>query len=223
MKDVLQPDMGVSRTAASRTVPGNTLDDFLCSLVDYIIAAIGLVALSIIFLVLALIVKLDSPGPVLYRRRVMGRGGTEFDAFKFRTMVVNGDEVLAAHAGLKAQWLRDQKLKDDPRVTRSGRWMRKLSFDEFPQLFNVLLGQMSLVGPRMISPPELARYGECASELLSVRPGITGLWQISGRSDLGRDDRVRLDLQYVRTRSVWLNLKLLVLTVPAVVLSKGAY
>jgi lipopolysaccharide/colanic/teichoic acid biosynthesis glycosyltransferase len=172
---------------------------------------------------LALIVKLDSPGPVLYRRRVMGRGGSQFDAFKFRTMVVNGDAMLDAHPELKAEWLRDQKLKIDPRVTRCGRWMRKLSFDELPQLFNVLLGQMSLVGPRMISPPELSNYGEFTAELLTVKPGITGIWQISGRSDLHRSERVRLDIQYVRTSTWWLNVKLILMTVPAVLRGAGAY
>jgi lipopolysaccharide/colanic/teichoic acid biosynthesis glycosyltransferase len=160
---------------------------------------------------------------VLYRRRVMGRGGTQFDAFKFRTMLLNGDEILAAHPELRAEWEREQKLKDDPRITRSGRWMRKLSLDELPQLFNVLGGQMSLVGPRMIAPVEVTRYGNDAAELLTVKPGITGLWQVSGRSDLGYADRARLDMEYVRRRSFWLDLKLLLLTLPTVLLKKGAY
>jgi lipopolysaccharide/colanic/teichoic acid biosynthesis glycosyltransferase len=195
----------------------------LCNLVDYALAGCGILLLSPLFLALALIVKLDSPGPVLYRRRVMGRGGSQFDAFKFRTMVVNGDAVLDAHPELKAEWLRDQKLKNDPRITRCGRWMRKLSLDELPQLFNVMLGQMSLVGPRMISPPELSNYGEYTAELLTVKPGITGIWQISGRSDLHRSERVRLDIQYIRSRTWWLNVKLILMTVPAVLRGAGAY
>jgi lipopolysaccharide/colanic/teichoic acid biosynthesis glycosyltransferase len=190
---------------------------------DAVAAALGLIVLSPILLVLALAVRLDSPGPVLYRRRVMGRGGTQFDAFKFRTMVVNGDEVLARHPELMAQWQRDQKLREDPRVTRSGRWLRRLSLDELPQLLNVLRGEMSLVGPRMIAPVELARYGDRAGELLSVRPGITGPWQVSGRSELTGEDRARLDLQYVRTRSFGLDLKLLLRTVPALLRGRGAY
>jgi lipopolysaccharide/colanic/teichoic acid biosynthesis glycosyltransferase len=200
-----------------------TGDEILKAILDRTLALIGLVLLSPILLLLALIVKLDSPGPAMYRRRVMGRGGAQFDAFKFRTMVINSDEILNAHPELKEVWLREQKLKDDPRITRSGQWMRKLSLDELPQLFNVLAGQMSLVGPRMFAPLELERYGDHALEILSVKPGITGLWQVSGRSDLVGEDRVRLDLQYVRTRSIWLDLKLLFLTLPSVFRKRGAY
>jgi lipopolysaccharide/colanic/teichoic acid biosynthesis glycosyltransferase len=190
---------------------------------DYALAFAGVVLISPLLILLALIVKLDSPGPVIYRRRVMGRGGTQFDAWKFRTMVINGDEILATHPDLKVKWERDQKLEDDPRVTRSGNWMRKLSLDELPQLFNVLCGQMSLVGPRMFAPVELVRYGDAVDEILSVKPGITGLWQVSGRSNLSYTDRARLDLEYARTRSVWMDLKLLLLTVPAVLQKRGAF
>ena len=198
-------------------------DGFFKTFMDYTLALVGVVLISPLLILLALIVKLDSPGPVIYRRRVMGRGGTQFDAWKFRTMVVNGDEILAAHPDLKARWERDQKLEDDPSVTRSGNWMRKLSLDELPQLFNVLYGQMSLVGPRMFAPIELVRYGDAVDEILSVKPGITGLWQVSGRSNLSYGDRARLDLEYTRTRSVWIDLKLLALTVPAVLQKRGAF
>jgi lipopolysaccharide/colanic/teichoic acid biosynthesis glycosyltransferase len=198
-------------------------DGILKTLMDYALSLVVVVLISPLLILLALIVKLDSPGPVIYRRRVMGRGGTQFDAWKFRTMVVNGDEILAAHPDLKARWERDQKLEDDPRVTRSGNWMRKLSLDELPQLFNVLCGQMSLVGPRMFAPVELVRYGDAVDEILSVKPGITGLWQVSGRSNLSYADRARLDLEYTRTCSVWMDLKLLVLTVPAVLQKRGAF
>jgi len=201
----------------------NARDETLKSIVDFSLTAIGLALISPLLVILAVIVKLDSPGPALYRRRVMGRGGTQFDAFKFRTMLVNGDAILAAHPELRAEWEREQKLKDDPRITRSGQWLRKLSLDELPQLFNVLRGQMSLVGPRMIAPVEVTRYGDDAAELLSVKPGITGLWQVSGRSDLGYADRARLDMEYVRTQSFWLDLKLLLLTLPTVIMKKGAY
>jgi lipopolysaccharide/colanic/teichoic acid biosynthesis glycosyltransferase len=190
---------------------------------DYGCATIGLVLLSPLLLILAVIVRLDSRGPVFHRRRVMGKGGTQFDAFKFRTMYVNGDEILAANPDLKAQLERDHKLAYDPRITRCGKWMRKLSLDELPQMFNVLLGQMSLVGPRMISPAELSRCGEHADELLTVKPGITGLWQISGRSDLSPGDRVRLDMQFIRTRTAWADFKLLLMTIPAVLRGRGAY
>jgi lipopolysaccharide/colanic/teichoic acid biosynthesis glycosyltransferase len=198
-------------------------DEILKASMDYGLTLIGVALISPMLGVLALIVKLDSPGPAIYRRRVMGRGGAQFDAFKFRTMLVNGDEILAAHPDLKAKWERDQKLENDPRITRCGNWMRKLSLDELPQLFNVLLGQMSLVGPRMFAPVEVVRYGEAVDEILSVKPGITGLWQVSGRSNLSYDDRARLDLEYVRTRTVWTDIKLLLQTVPAVLQKRGAF
>ncbi len=193
------------------------------ALLDYLLAGAVVILLSPLFAILGLIVRLDSRGPVLYRRRVLGRGGTEFDAFKFRTMYVDGDAILARRPDLAAIWAREQKLKDDPRVTRSGRWLRKFSLDELPQLFNVLRGEMSLVGPRMIAPVERSYYGEHVARLLTVKPGITGLWQVSGRSDLEREDRVRLDLKYVSDRSFWLDLKLILLTVPAVLRGRGAY
>ena len=198
-------------------------DGVLKTLMDYAFTLAGLVLISPLLLVLTVIVKLDSPGPIIYRRRVMGRGGIQFDAFKFRTMVINGDEILAAHPDLKAKWERDQKLENDPRVTRCGHWLRKLSLDELPQLVNVLLGQMSLVGPRMFAPVEMVRYGNAVDEILSVKPGITGLWQVSGRSSLSYQDRARLDLEYVCTRSVWMDMKLLLLTVPAVLQKRGAF
>ena len=217
--------MELSNDAAVTTGSNNSrkFDNFLKDLMDYAFTAIGLIFLLPILLVLAIIVKLDSPGPIVHRRRVMGRGGVQFDAYKFRTMHINGDEILAKNPELKAQLERDHKLSDDPRITRCGKWMRKLSFDELLQLFNVLEGKMSLVGPRMISPRELGRYGEYADELLTVKPGITGLWQISGRSNLKPEDRVRLDIQFVRTRSAWNDLKLLLATVPAVLMGRGAY
>jgi lipopolysaccharide/colanic/teichoic acid biosynthesis glycosyltransferase len=193
------------------------------ALLDFSLSALGLLAISPLLLGIALAIKVSSPGPVFYRRRVMGRGGSQFDAFKFRTMVMDGDAILAARPDLMDALARDQKLRDDPRITGCGRWLRKFSLDELPQLFNVLRGEMSLVGPRMISPPELARYGLDAGELLTVNPGMTGLWQVAGRSGLAGSDRVRLDLEYVRTRSPWLDLKLLMLTIPAVLTGRGAF
>ena len=210
-------------TSTRTTRPILRADAILKRGLDLCAAALILLIISPVLLVLALVVALDSPGPIIYRRRVMGRGGTQFDAFKLRTMHVNGDEILAVRPDLRAEWLRDQKLREDPRITRSGRWLRKLSLDELPQLVNVLVGEMSLVGPRMFAPVELARYGDHAAEILSVRPGITGLWQVSGRSDLSYGDRTRLDLEYVRSRNLAGDIRLLFLTVPAVLRSRGAY
>jgi lipopolysaccharide/colanic/teichoic acid biosynthesis glycosyltransferase len=218
-------NMSEPRIVEARTIAtsSRTADEMLKNVMDHALTLIGLVLISPLLLILALIVKLDSPGRVIYRRRVMGRGGAQFDAFKFRTMAMNGEEILNAHPELKVKWERDQKLENDPRITRSGRWMRKLSLDELPQLFNVLRGEMSLVGPRMFAPVELVRYGEHAQEILSVKPGITGLWQVSGRSNLAYEDRARLDLEYARTRTFWIDMRLLVMTIPAVILKRGAF
>ena len=218
-----QPTTDTHAAIASSHTSRNALDETLKNILDYALAGTGLVLISPLLLALAIIIKLDSPGPMIYRRRVMGRGGTQFDAFKFRTMVINGDEILNAHPELKAMWERDQKLETDPRITRSGQWLRKLSFDELPQLVNVLRGEMSLVGPRMIAPVEVVRYGEHAGEVFTVKPGITGLWQVSGRSNLSYEDRARLDLQYIHTRTVWMDIRLLFLTVPVVLLKRGAF
>jgi lipopolysaccharide/colanic/teichoic acid biosynthesis glycosyltransferase len=181
-------------------------------------------SLSPVFLVLALLVRLDSPGPILHRRRVLGASGSQFDAFKFRTMYVNGDALLRDRPELGEELRANHKLKEDPRVTRVGRWLRKCSLDELPQLFNVLLGQMSLVGPRMITAEEAEKYGRHRVNLLTVKPGITGLWQVSGRSDISYDERVQLDMYYIRNYSVWLDLQILfVQTLPAVIRGHGAY
>jgi exopolysaccharide biosynthesis polyprenyl glycosylphosphotransferase len=177
-----------------------------------------------LFLVIALLIKLDSPGPIFHRRRVVGVGGREFDAFKFRTMYVDGDALLAARPDLQEQLARDHKLKEDPRITRVGRFLRKVSLDELPQLINVLLGQMSLVGPRMVHPTEVAKYGRMKDNLFTVKPGLTGMWQVSGRSDLSYEERVRLDMLYIRNYSLWLDLHILVVqTLPAVLRGRGAY
>ncbi len=198
-------------------------DAFMKAALDYSVTMIGLVLGAPVLLLLALAVRLDSPGPILYRRRVMGTNGTQFNAFKFRTMHVNGQEILENYPELKAELDQLHKLKDDPRVTRVGGILRKFSLDELPQLFNVLFGQMSLVGPRMISPPEMAQYGQWGMNLLTVKPGITGLWQVSGRSDISYEERVRLDMYYIRNWTIWSDLYLLLATLPVVLKKKGAY
>ena len=192
-------------------------------LADLVLGNLALIVLSPIMLAIGLLIKFDSPGPVIHRRRVLGTGGKVFDAFKFRTMVLNGDEVLARYPDLARQLARDMKIKDDPRVTRIGRQLRRLSLDELPQLFNVLRGQMSLVGPRMITPEEAERYGHWQLNLLTVKPGITGLWQVSGRSDVSYQERVQIDMSYIRNYSLWLDLALMARTIPAVFKKTGAY
>jgi exopolysaccharide biosynthesis polyprenyl glycosylphosphotransferase len=190
---------------------------------DYGITMLGLLIIAPFMLLIALIIRLDSPGPIIYRRRVMGLHGRQFDAYKFRSMYVNGDAMLAAFPDLQAALPQAHKLKRDPRVTRVGAILRKLSLDELPQLLNVLKREMSLVGPRMISPPEMEMYGQSGMNLLTVPPGITGLWQVSGRSDLSYAERVRLDMYYIRNWTIWLDLQLLLQTIPAVLKKRGAY
>jgi exopolysaccharide biosynthesis polyprenyl glycosylphosphotransferase len=199
------------------------VDQILKTVLDYCLAVTGLVLTAPLLLLIALIVKLDSPGPVIFRRRVMGVNGKEFDAFKFRTMLVNGDEVLTEYPELVAELADKHKLKDDPRITAVGRLLRKSSLDELPQLFNVLRREMSVVGPRMITPEEVEKYDKWDINLLTIPPGITGLWQVSGRSDVTYEERVRMDMYYIRNWSIWLDFQILFQTVPAVIQRKGAY
>lgn len=199
------------------------IDQVLKFALDYCLTIPGLIALVPAFVLIGLAIKLDSPGPIFHRRRVMGVNGRKFDAFKFRTMYVNGDELLAGRPDLQEELARNHKLKDDPRVTRVGQFLRKTSLDELPQLFNILRGDMSLVGPRMISPEEMTMYNQWGINLLTVRPGLTGLWQVSGRSDLSYENRVRLDMYYIRNWSIWLDLQLLWQTIPVVLTGTGAY
>jgi exopolysaccharide biosynthesis polyprenyl glycosylphosphotransferase len=194
------------------------------AVLEYSMTVAGLLLIWPLLAAIAILIKIDSPGPILYRRQVLGMSGRKFDAFKFRTMHVNGDEVLRARPELQAELRANHKLKDDPRVSRVGHWLRKYSLDELPQLFNVLFGQMGLVGPRMISPEEVEKYGRHRLDLLTVKPGITGLWQVSGRSNLSYAERVNLDMYYIRNFSVWLDLQILfVQTLPAVIFGRGAY
>ena len=194
----------------------------LCkTLLDYLAAASAIVLLMPFFAILAILIKLDSPGPILYRRRVVGQGKREFDAFKFRTMHVDSDRRLTP--AQREELEEYGKLKHDPRVTRVGAWLRRYSLDELPQLLNVLRGQMSLIGPRMITMQELAKFGKWQHNLATVKPGLTGLWQVSGRSDLSYEERVRLDMHYIRNHSIWLDLQILFQTIPALLSGRGAY
>ncbi|HNV02009.1 MAG TPA: sugar transferase [Vicinamibacterales bacterium] len=190
---------------------------------DRLLGAAAALLAAPLMLVVAALVKLTSEGPIIHRRRVVGRGGVEFDAFKFRTMVANADQILAADPALRRGFLQKHKIEDDPRVTPVGRFLRKLSLDELPQFFNVLAGQMSVVGPRMLSPEEIDRYGAHVAALLSVKPGLTGLWQVSGRQRTTYERRIQLDMQYVRTWSLWLDLRILARTPIEVFRGTGAF
>lgn len=178
-------------------------------------------------LLLGLLIRLDSPGPVLYRQKRVGAGGRLLQVYKFRTMCADADarlkEWLARDPALRAEWERDQKLRHDPRITRMGRFLRKTSLDELPQLINVARGDMSLVGPRPIVSGEAKKYGQVFDEYCRVRPGITGLWQISGRNNTTYAERVALDHYYINNWSVWMDIWILARTVPVVLTGYGAY
>jgi exopolysaccharide biosynthesis polyprenyl glycosylphosphotransferase len=197
------------------------MDWLLKRTLDMLGALLALLVLSGPLLLLALLIKRDSPGPVLYRRRVVGQHNQPFDAFKLRTMYIDGDRLLSVEQ--RRELHTHGKLVDDPRVTRVGRWLRRFSLDELPQLINVLRGEMSLIGPRMLTAPELEKFGRWQYNLRTVKPGLSGLWQISGRSDLSYDDRVRLDMYYIRNYSIWLDLRILLQTPLKILRGSGAY
>lgn len=190
---------------------------------DVVGAVTLLILTSPVVLAGVVAVALSSGRPVLFRRRCVGRGGAAFDAFKLRTMRVDADAMLARDAAMREEFEERFKLVTDPRITRVGRILRRWSIDELPQLVNVVRGEMSLVGPRMITQPELAKYGARARDLLGVRPGITGLWQISGRQEVSYEKRVALDLEYLTRWSLMGDVVILLRTPLAVLRAVGAH
>lgn len=190
----------------------------------------GAIVLAIVFspLILAIgILMRREGGSIIYKHRRVGRDGQSFECLKFRTMVPNADQVLREllerDPAIKAEWLRDHKLRCDPRVTRLGRFLRRTSLDELPQLWNVMRGEMSLVGPRPVVREELLRYGRNVRTYLSAKPGITGLWQVKGRNDTDYRRRVVLDTYYVRNQGLLLDLYILFRTTRVVLGGSGAY
>lgn len=230
MADSLISDMRLSSTDPDRELASEVgplrgpqpYERALKRIIDTAGAAVLLVIFSPLLIVLALLIRAFDGAPVIYRRRVVGTAG-EFDAFKFRTMCRDADAILAADLVLHQVFTEKHKLKSDPRVTRLGSILRKYSLDELPQLFNVLLGQMSLVGPRMITAPELEKYGRYQKLLLTMKPGITGYWQVHGRQDVSYAERVRMDIQYITRWRVRIDLEILVLTPLRVLGGRGAY
>ena len=209
-------------TPATRARERQPYECFLKRAVDLLGSSVLLCLLSPVFLAVALLVWISDGPPIFYPRRVVGFGG-EFNAHKFRTMRRNADAILAADPELRNAFTRDFKLKSDPRVTGVGAGLRKYSLDELPQLANVLKGQMSLVGPRMITAEELSKYGPYQELLLSVKPGLTGYWQIRGRQDVCYEERVRMDVQYITHWSLGLDLTILLKTPWRVIRGEGAY
>ncbi|CAM4030638.1 sugar transferase [Saccharibacillus endophyticus] len=194
---------------------------------DLVASLIGLILLSPVFLVLAILIKIEDPkGPVFFKQKRFGKNSNMFSIYKFRSMATNAEQRLKEDPALYEKYVANNyKLEqdEDPRITSIGRFLRKTSLDELPQLLNVLKGEMSLVGPRPIVAQELKEYKDRKDDLLSVKPGVTGYWQVSGRSDVGYPERVDLELHYVYHRTIWLDIRILFATVVSVLLKRGAY
>lgn len=193
--------------------------------VGKLVALVAIIILFPLLVALAILVKCTSPGPVFYAARRKGLGDRDFNLYKFRTMRADADEVLeqvlSEHPDRAAEWQSHFKLQDDPRITRVGRFLRKTSLDELPQLVNILKGDMALVGPRPIVAEEVVKYGEYYKILVSVKPGLTGLWQVSGRSDVSYPKRVELDVYYITHWSLWLDAYILLKTPREILLGRG--
>lgn len=200
---------------------------YLKTIFDFALTLVGTVAISPILIFIAIWIYKDSPGPVIFKHTRIGKNGKKFPCYKFRSMCIDAKEKLAEllenDPVAKAEWERDFKLKNDPRITKSGAFLRRTSLDELPQIFNVLKGDMSLVGPRPVIEEELERYGEYVNDYLMVKPGITGMWQINGRNDTSYAERVCMDSWYVRNWSIWIDNLILWRTLKSVIRCKGAY
>ena len=196
---------------------------FVKRTLDMVVSLIGLVVSLPLFLIITLLIKLDSRGPVLFKQVRLGKDGRPFLFYKFRSMVVGSEKMQDELRHLDITGGPVFKVKDDPRVTRLGRFLRRTTLDEFPQLWNVLQGDMSLVGPRPPIPEEVAQYTRLQRRRLDVKPGLTCLWQVSGRSEISFSEWVQLDLYYIQHQSLLLDLKILIRTLPAVVSRRGAY
>lgn len=201
--------------------------EWLSRALDLTVGLLAFIALAPLMTLAALAVLVENKGPILFAHRRIGRDGRTFFVFKFRTMAVDGERILkehfAANPEAATEWETDRKLRRDPRVSALGRYLRASSIDELPQLINVLRGEMSIVGPRPIVLEEVPRYGDYFAAYCSVRPGITGVWQVSGRNNISYQRRVEMDALYARRKSILLDLKLMVATVPAVLARRGSF
>lgn len=209
-------------SSISFSVQRSAYQRFLKRTIDVLGSATLLCLLCPLLLFIALLIAVTDGFPIIYLRRVVGVN-QGFDAYKFRTMCRNADAMLQASPELREAFTHNFKLQSDPRITRVGSWLRRYSLDELPQLMNVLRGQMSLVGPRMITAPELSKYGEYQSVLISVQPGLTGYWQTRGRQDVSYGERVQMDMYYITHWTLGLDLNILLRTPWTVIKGKGAY
>jgi exopolysaccharide production protein ExoY len=196
-------------------------------IVDIVLALSGIILLAPLLIICCVVTWTSSPGPVIFRHKRVGFNGKPFDCLKFRTMVADAPErlreLLEADPAAAAEWTKCQKLRHDPRVTRIGAVLRTSSLDELPQLFNVLMGDMSIVGPRPVTEDELLRYGASVKAYTACRPGITGLWQVTGRSDTSYEQRVSCDAYYASMWSLSLDCKIMIVTIPSVLFTEGAH
>lgn len=202
-------------------------EDAIIRLFDFAISLFALLLFLPLLLFIFVIIKATDKGPVLFVQQRIGKDGKSFPCMKFRSMAADAEQRLAAllatDDNAAREWASDQKLRKDPRITAIGGLLRKTSLDELPQLFNILAGQMSVVGPRPIVAGEVSRYGRSFRYYCSVRPGLTGLWQISGRNDTTYDERVALDVRYVQTRNLHSNIEICAKTIPAILGARGCY
>ena len=220
------PELTYDWQRSKVTLFSKTLDVSIQRGMDIVIALLALLFVLPLLLLVAIAVLAEDGGPIFFFHRRIGRDGKPFHCWKFRSMAVDAEarlaELLAADPAARVEWARNHKLRNDPRVTRIGRFLRRSSLDELPQLFNVLHGTMSLVGPRPIVDAEISHYGHRFRHYCAVKPGITGLWQISGRSDVDYRTRVALDCLYAKSRRPMLNLWIIVFTIPAVLAGRGS-
>jgi lipopolysaccharide/colanic/teichoic acid biosynthesis glycosyltransferase len=216
------PNRELVPVESSLVVPARPVYAVAKRVFDIVFAAVLLVVTLPVWIVTAILIRATTPGPIIFRQTRVGQGGRVFTCFKFRTMVADAeqrrDEVLHLNEMSGPVF----KAKGDPRITRVGKWLRKTSIDELPQLINVLKGEMSVVGPRPPLPGEVAQYGDFEWRRLAVKPGLTCLWQVSGRSNIGFEQWVALDVEYIRRRGFWYDLTLVVRTVVVVILCRGA-
>jgi len=230
-KKFLQKDIDTNgeNLKVLQAVHGNVKGELLKRVFDIVFSIAALICLSPVFLIIAILIKVKSPdGSIFFGHQRIGQNGKFFRVYKFRTMVPDAEErlkkMLDENPKIKEEFEKDFKLKDDPRIIPGiGNFLRKSSLDELPQFFNVLIGNMSVVGPRPIVEDEVKKYGKYADIVFSIKPGVTGLWQVSGRNDIDYDERVQMDMEYIEKQNFWLDLEIIYKTVLVMVFRKGAY